>query len=120
VLVVDDDREVVELLRRVLTSEDVEVVTAYNGDEALARCEEAPPAVLLVDLMMPKMDGEELLRNLRARLGEAMPPVVIVSASYQRTELSREPGVVVAIPKPFDLDDIRDTVAQILARTSRP
>ena len=119
-LVVDDDPDVVELLRRVLVGDGWEVMTAQNGDEALARCDENMPSIVLVDLMMPKMDGQEFLRLLRARYGVASPPVVVVSASWLRTEVAREGGVVASIPKPFDLDDVRDTVDQILRRTSRP
>jgi len=120
VLVVDDDPDVVELLRRVLVNDGWEVATAQDGDQALARCEESLPSIILVDLMMPKMDGQEFLRRLRARHGVAMPPVVIVSASYLRNEVGREHGVVATISKPFDLDDVRDTVDQVLRRTSRP
>lgn len=120
ILVLDDDPELATLLERVLVADGWEVVTARNGDEGLQRCAEQLPALMLVDLMMPKIDGHAFLRLVRAKYGAATPPAIIVSASYVRGEVGREEGVVMVIPKPFDIEEVREMVSAILRPSTPP
>ena len=80
VLVVDDDPVVRELLRRQLEAEGYRVSEAADGRAALARLREAVPGVILLDLMMPEMDGFELMEAMRREAGWAGIPVVVLTA----------------------------------------
>jgi hypothetical protein len=80
VLVVDDDAGIRQLLRRILEEEGYSVVEAHNGRAALERMSERVPGAILLDLMMPEMDGFEFVDALRAREAWRQIPVVIVTA----------------------------------------
>lgn len=89
VLVVEDDPATAELIRRTLEAEGWTVTHARNGREALARLDEAPPALILLDLMMPEMDGFDFLEALRAPPRSSEVPVVIVTAKDLTAEEHR-------------------------------
>src|SRR6185503_14840711 len=80
VLVVDDVELNVKLLEAKLASEYFEVVTAYNGHSALELAEAEPPDIILLDVMMPRMDGFEVCRRLKANQRTTDIPVVMVTA----------------------------------------
>ena len=80
VLVVDDDPVVRDLLRRQLEAEGYRVSEAADGRAALARLREAVPGVILLDLMMPEMDGFELMEAMRREAGWASIPVIVLTA----------------------------------------
>lgn len=120
ILVVDDDVAILRLIARALTEDGYEVVTTTDGHDALAECERAPFALILLDLMMPKMDGETFLTRLRARFGEGAPPVVVLSASFARADVARAHYAVATLEKPFELEDVRELVETLLVRSSRP
>ncbi len=104
VLLVDDEHAILDALSGILEDEGFRVVTAGNGREALARMEEVAPDVALVDMMMPVMDGRELLRELQASERWRHIPVVMMSA-VPMAILAREAPLVCAdfFQKPFDL-----------------
>jgi CheY-like chemotaxis protein len=111
-LVVDDELSIVEALQDILSLEGYEVMTAYNGAEGLRRLEEQRPDLVLLDLMMPVMDGREMLRRVREdpRLKEL--PVVIMSAGSIPDTERRAASATLA--KPFDLEHLLRTIAQHL------
>jgi two-component system cell cycle response regulator len=86
VLVVDDILSNVKLLEAKLTAEYFEVVTAFNGVEALARVEECDPDIVLLDVMMPGMDGFEVARRIKGNPKTAHVPVVMVTALDQPSD----------------------------------
>src|ERR1700742_784231 len=86
VLVVDDILSNVKLLEAKLTAEYFEVVTAFNGLECLARIEEAAPDIVLLDVMMPGMDGFEVCRRIKSDPRTAHIPVVMVTALDQPSD----------------------------------
>ncbi|MDP2943945.1 MAG: response regulator [Candidatus Omnitrophota bacterium] len=79
-LVVDDDRAIVEMLKQKLLEEGYEVVVAFDGEEALLKLKEDNPDVILLDLMMPKLNGFEVLREIRQIYKDRWRPVIIISA----------------------------------------
>ena len=119
VLVVDDDKDVVLLVARVLRADGYDVVTKTDGESALLECEKAPVSLILLDLMMPKMDGETFLERLTARYGVSAPPVVVLSGSFKRSDVAHSQGVVGTLEKPFELEDVRELVETLL-RPSKP
>lgn len=125
ILVVDDDPEVVAIARRVLALAGWWVIGTTDPREGLRLALEHEPCLVLIDLMMPHMDGEELLAAMRAQLRERMPPVALVSAAYSRSEVGRRHQVDATLAKPFDIADLRDLAARFAAEhrdrpSSRP
>src|SRR5574341_693957 len=80
ILIVEDDPAVREMLRRILERDGWTIDEAANGIEGLARVAAAPPALILLDLMMPEMDGFTFLRELRGKAGGRDIPVVVLTA----------------------------------------
>lgn len=79
VLLVDDDKEIVDMLKQRLTREDYDVVVAYDGEEALSKVEKDNPDVIILDLILPKMNGFEVLKQIRERFKDKWRPVIILS-----------------------------------------
>lgn len=103
VFVVDDEPDVVELLQTILESEDMEVRVATEGTTALEQILADPPDILVLDLMMPDIDGFELLKLLRLDPNGAKIPVLILSArtGHQDQIESLQLGANAYICKPF-------------------
>jgi two-component system response regulator VicR len=80
ILVVDDDRDIVETLKNRLEREKYEVVVAFDGEEAITKVKEADPDIVLLDLVMPKLNGFEVLKEIREKYKEKWRPVIVVSA----------------------------------------
>jgi two-component system, chemotaxis family, chemotaxis protein CheY len=116
VLVVDDDPDILDALSEILEVEGYEVQRARNGREALERLEQMLPDVVLLDLMMPVMDGWEFARNLSPA---ARPPIIVLSADRNVSTRAREIGALEWLAKPFELSDLLAAVRRAVpARTS--
>lgn len=117
VLVVDDDRVIQQLLEVNLELEGYEVLTAGDGEQALVRVKEFSPDVVILDIMMPKLDGIEVCRRLKADPSTADLPVIFLSAKAQDLDRRRgyELGVAAYLTKPFDPQELIETVERVLA-----
>ncbi|GEL70365.1 response regulator [Myxococcus virescens] len=111
-LIVDDELAIVEALQDILSVEGYDVDTAFNGAEGLHRMADAKPDLVLLDLMMPVMDGREMLRRMREDDGLRGIPVVVMSAGRISDEERRSSARFLA--KPFELDVLLDTIAELL------
>ena len=113
VLVVDDDDMIRRLVRTVLEADDYDVVEARNGDIALELANEAHPAVILLDIMMPGIDGVEVCR----RLDHSAVKVVILTARDDPTleDACRAAGADAFLTKPFSSVELLDLVASFAA-----
>ena len=103
ILVVDDQAANLRVVGMLLTRQGYEVIAATTGEEALALYAEDPPDLILLDMMMPGMDGFEVMEALRAHATPLRAPVVFVTAAHDRDLLLRafEAGVVDYVTKPF-------------------
>jgi len=112
VLIIDDDSDIRDAVTEVLSFEGHEVFGAAEGEQGLVRCRQVRPDLVLLDLMMPGMNGWDFLKALRREEAIAGIPVVVVSA------LGRVPELQVAgfLPKPFGLDAL---VAVVQSATQR-
>ena len=121
VLVVDDDPVILELLRINFEIEGFEVFSASDGQEGLERARADRPDVVLSDIMMPRLDGLQLLARLRDDPATAGVPVVLLSAKAQNAEVQR--GLALGaddyVTKPFDPLELIDRVNAVLARSRR-
>ena len=111
VLVVDDDPGVLEVLELALNAEGYEVILAHDGREALERAVSNHPHLMLVDLMMPIMDGWQFVRECRKYDGCDKTPVIVLSAARDLEKAVRDLGVQAVVSKPFNLDDLLELVA---------
>jgi len=109
-LIVDDELSILEALQDVLTLEGYEVLTAYNGALGLKRLSEARADLVLMDLMMPVMDGREMLRRMREDPRLEGIPVVIMSAG--RISEAERSAACAVLPKPFDLGHLLETISE--------
>lgn len=111
-LIVDDELAIVEALQDILSVEGYDIATAFNGAEGLQRMADAKPDLVLLDLMMPVMDGREMLRRMREDASLQGIPVVVMSAGRISDEERRSSARFLA--KPFELDVLLDTIAELL------
>lgn len=82
-LVADDDRDIVESLKDRLLREGYEVETAFDGEEALLKVAQTDPDVILLDLSMPKLNGFQVLQEIRQKYTDRWRPIIIVSAQTE-------------------------------------
>ena len=119
ILVVEDTPSVRELLEVTLRFKGYPVVSAVNGQEALEIVARQRPAIIITDILMPKMDGYSLVHNLQKNPLTAQIPVIFVSATYVTPEdkaFALNLGAVRFIEKPIDTEDFLLTVAEILTQ----
>jgi CheY-like chemotaxis protein len=112
VLVVDDDQAIRGLLRSVLRRDGHAVEEAVDGVEALEKLRDHAYAAVLLDLMMPRMNGWEVLNQIEAEDPRRLECVIVISAALPKKGLppGHESAVFAVIPKPFDLEALRDVV----------
>ena len=109
-LVVEDDPQIQRLLQESLQDEGYEVRAALNGREALDLLDGWLPDIILLDLLMPVMDGRRFrAEQLRLDLGVAVP-LLVLSASRDGRGVARELSATEFVAKPFELDDLLDAV----------
>jgi DNA-binding response OmpR family regulator len=116
VLVVDDDAEIADTMAEVLGYEGYSVDVARDGVQAMERIPAFDPDVILLDLMMPRMNGFEVLERMREQ--QKTTPVVVVSANqgYEARDLK----VAGKVRKPFNLDQLLDAVSAALQQAPQP
>ena len=113
ILVVDDDAAIRNVVADILEMSDYRVTTASNGAEALDRIRIEPPAAVLLDLMMPVMDGWEFLERCRRRRPCAELPVAVMSAAHDAASAARKLGVQAYLTKPFEIDAVLAVVDRL-------
>jgi two-component system chemotaxis response regulator CheY len=111
ILVVDDDPTILATVAEALDLEGIPVVTATNGAEALELIDRAPPALVLLDMRMPVLDGWGFMRAIGER-GITLTVVVMTAAADAR-RWAREIGAQAVLPKPFELDDLISAVERL-------
>lgn len=114
VLVVDDEPVIVEVIRGILEHEGFRVVTAANGAEALRELERRLPALVLLDMQMPIVDGQAFVRAVRDR--KLNVPIVVMTAGSSAARWARELSVNAYLSKPFDIDRLVEVTSLYAAR----
>ncbi len=119
ILVVDDKANVRTLVREYLTAEGFRVVTAENGQNALYAARQEKPDLVLLDIMMPEMDGYEFIRAYRR---ESSIPVILLTAKMEETDkvLGLELGADDYITKPFGMKELVARIHAALRRAGSP
>jgi two-component system KDP operon response regulator KdpE len=116
VLVADDEPRITKLVSVALTGEGFRVVTASGGEDALARAEEVRPDIVLLDIVMPDLDGIEVMRLLRER---RPVPVILLTAKGSATDKAKglDLGADDYIAKPFHPDELAARVRAVIRRS---
>ena len=117
VLVVDDDPTIRELVEVLLAGEGYQVRTAVHGGEALDLLQRWQPDVIVLDMLMPVLDGAAFLAARQASLCLRHIPVIVMSASFQLQQEGERSDASALLPKPFRIDDLLAHVAALTAQT---
>jgi two-component system, OmpR family, response regulator MprA len=113
ILVVDDDVGIQELLELALEGEGYAVTTARDGVEALERLEATMPDLVVLDLMMPRLDGLGFITELSRRGLRSRVPVLVLTAAGKGNQRYHGLGAEAYIDKPFSLPELLDEVARL-------
>jgi two-component system, OmpR family, response regulator MprA len=120
VLVAEDDRQVREALDRILQFEGYQVITVDDGAAALAAIDRHDPDVLVLDVMMPLVDGLDVCRRLRAR-GDRRPVLMLTARDEVSDRVAGlDAGADDYLPKPFDLEELLARLRALLRRSDGP
>jgi len=106
VLIADDEQQLALAVKIRLQSKGYQVVTASDGRSALELAEQERPDLVILDVLMPVMDGYSCLRELNSRFGRGKIPVIILTARDQMKDLFELEGVEDYVIKPFDHEDL--------------
>jgi DNA-binding response OmpR family regulator len=112
VLIVDDEFSIVETLAEILSFEGFEVASAANGTQALSMVVDNPPGLILLDYMMPVMDGLEFLAKLRQQSDTAQVPVIMMTAAPLNVPPKNRQWNAL-LRKPFDLQTLLETIENV-------
>jgi len=121
ILVVDDDLDISNMLRIYFDSRGYEVLVAGRGYEALELCGKKLPHVVILDIMLPDMDGYEVCKKLRSRLRTSHIPIIFLTQRDERTDkiAGLELGADDYITKPFDIEELRFRIHNAVVRGTR-
>src|SRR5689334_16035596 len=115
ILVVDDEPAILDMIAELLGYEGYHVVTTSQGNVALARAKNDPPALILLDLMMPGMSGWQLIAALKAGPETRAIPIVVLSARRDLPAIANDLEIVNFLAKPFDIDELISIVRRYAA-----
>ena len=115
ILIVDDEKDLVETLRlRLESAGDYRVNAAYNGEEALRAIEQSEPDLIVLDVMMPKMDGLTALKAINAKLSRKIPVIVMTGKTKFLKEAFELEGARAFLSKPVNGVEVASRVNQLL------
>ena len=120
ILVVDDEQQLALAVKIRLQSRGYEVVTASDGQQGLAMLEQVQPDLVILDVLMPVMDGYSCLREINARLGRGKLPVIVLTARDRMKDLFELEGIEDYVIKPFDHEDLLLRIDRALKRRTAP
>ena len=118
ILVVDDEVELVDMVKMRLEANDYEVLSAYDGQEGLEKAKKEKPDLIILDLMLPKMDGYKVCGLLKADSRYNKIPIIIFSARAQEEDrkLGEELGAEIYITKPFEPQLLLEKIKELLPK----
>ncbi len=120
ILLVDDDIYLIDVMQRALTSLNYDVVLAKNGQEAINAAISDPPDLIIMDLMMPVLDGFEAAKSIRKNPRTRTVPIIAITAQFgpEIRDKCRASGFDNLILKPFPIRDLKAIVEKLLERRS--
>jgi DNA-binding response OmpR family regulator len=121
IVAIDDDADLLRLVRIKLTKEGFEVVTAVNGEEGVSAVLREKPDVMIIDIMMPKKDGYQVLTELREKMGKKTPIAIILTAKAETKDIVKglESGADDYITKPFSPRELIERINVALLKRGK-
>lgn len=117
ILVVDDERDIVEIIRELLEGDEYSTVAAYDGQQALELIGREPIHLVILDIKMPVIDGFGVIETLRAIPSLAKTPIVVLTATQMIQDITdrlKGFGIQICLSKPFEPKDLLAAVAEAL------
>jgi two-component system, OmpR family, alkaline phosphatase synthesis response regulator PhoP len=116
VLIVDDEIDIVESVKFRLELEEIECLTANDGEEALRKVKQEKPDLILLDVMMPKINGYKVARMLKFDAGYKDIPIIMLTARSQKGDIKigEDTGVNEYVTKPFEIEELVELVKKYL------
>jgi len=121
ILIIDDEKEMVDLLQMRLEAADYEILVAYDSQEGLDKARAEKPDLILLDIMMPKMNGYQVCRELKIDDGTKGIPVVMLTAKAQESDKfwGTEVGADAYVTKPFEASELLEKIRGFLESTQK-
>lgn len=118
ILVVDDEAQLIDMVKMRLEANGYDVITAYNGQEGLDKARRESPDLIILDLMLPKIDGYKVCRMLKFDEKYKNIPIILFTARAQQEDekLGKEVGADAYITKPFEPQVLLEKIKQLTAK----
>ena len=122
ILVVDDEVEILSLVRKILARDDYRIITAKDADDVFTILEKESVDLILLDVMMPAMDGFEVCRRLKANARTQPIPIVMLTVLASNSDIRKalDLGAVAYLIKPFDPDVLDKEIKNVLHSPEKP
>jgi len=124
ILVVDDDRNIGQILHASFSSKGYETVVSRNGEDAIQKFGESQPDLVLLDVLLPKMNGWEVCKKLKATDLGAKTPIILMSAVYKNYKMQQDAvtkyGADDFVEKPFQLSRLLDKIESLIGKSDEP
>ena len=114
ILIVDDEFGILEVLEFILRDAGFAVKSALNGQDALARLEEGAPDLVILDYMMPILDGTGVIKAIRANSKYSAIPIILTSALHEKAIRKRCDGYQAFLRKPYKTDRLLEEISRLL------
>jgi two-component system alkaline phosphatase synthesis response regulator PhoP len=116
VLIVDDEADIVETIKFSLELENIECIEAYDGEDALLKAKKEHPDLIIMDVMMPKMNGYKVCRLLKFDESYKHIPIIMLTARAQAKdiELGEETGADEYVTKPFEMETLEEVIKKYI------
>ena len=115
ILVCDDEQEILDITKLILEDSGYEVTALINSNEVISYIEKQQPDILLIDLWMPGMSGDQVIEQLRTKANIANLPIIVISASKDGRQVAFAAGADDFLDKPYDIDTLLAMVEKYLA-----
>ena len=121
ILIIDDEKEMVVLLQMRLEAADYEILVSNDGQEGLDKARAEKPDLILLDIMIPKMNGYQVCRELKIDNGTKRIPVVMLTAKAQESDKfwGKEVGADDYVTKPFEASELLEKIRELLEVTQK-
>lgn len=114
IMVCDDDQGILEMMEMILEEYGYEVLTESKSINVLKQLEREKPDILLLDIWMPVLSGDQVLKSIKAEPKLKSLPIIMYSASAEGKTIAEKSGANDYISKPFDIDDLNTKIAALL------
>lgn len=115
ILICDDDESIIQVLDLILSNHGFTVISEQNSLNIFSRVERGQPDLILLDLWMPALNGEKIIRKLKSDPATSSLPVILVSASLEAKNIADEAGADGFLAKPFQLQELIGVIESTLA-----